>query len=119
MTKKPIYHFIDTASEDVIDVPLGRMIYVVSSQEFYIMDNTTGLVQADTISDAITAGNIVPLNEASVSIGNLDSDGTIPMDVGYAPVNDQDISTKVSVTEEIITKLEANMSFDVGIFRGI
>ncbi len=79
----------------------------------------------DTDINNPTDGQILVYNIATTSwenvtpdFGNLDSDGTIPMDVGYAPVNDQDIATKVSVTEEIITRLEANMLFDAGLFGG-
>ncbi len=53
---------------------------------------------------------------ASSEIGNLKSDGTIPMDAGYTPSNDQDIATKVSVQEEVITRLEANVHFNLSIF---
>ncbi len=83
-------------------------------------------VDTDTTSPANgqvlkwNGSNWVPADDINTdSGGNLKSDGTIPMDAGYTPSNDQDIATKVSVQEEVITRLETNLAFDVGYFRGI
>ncbi len=110
--RKPLYHFTDATKTGIDKVPEDRVIYIEDTAILYTKVSDTGLTGTSTITDAITNGNIIELINIPPA-GNLDSDGTIPMDVGYAPVNDQDIATKVSVTEEI----NNNSLFDAALFR--
>ncbi len=108
--RSPLYHFADVGETGIDQVPPKCNIFIDSTGLTYIKETETGLTPTSTITDAISGDNIV--------IGDLKPSGEIPMATGYSPVNDQDIATKISVVNEIVTRLEANLLFDAGLFGG-
>ncbi len=104
--RSPWYHFNDTTETGIDQIPPNGKVFIESTGTTYLKDNDTGITPTSTIQNAIDGGNILT--------DGLKADGTIPMSVGYIPVNDQDIATKVSVED----KIGSNLLFDNGVFGG-
>jgi hypothetical protein len=112
---KPVFWFEDDTETGIDEIGLGSLVFVEASHSMLSKVSNSGLSNSSTIADAITANALV--EAFNLGDGNLKSDGSVPMDGGYAPNLDQDIATKVSVVEEVITRLETDLMFDLGLFK--